>query len=38
MDKILSEVKVPGEVIQTSLNDDTEQALRDALASAGSGA
>jgi uncharacterized membrane protein len=34
MDKILAEVKVPGEVIQTSLNNDTEQALRDALAGA----
>jgi uncharacterized membrane protein len=35
MEKVLSEVKVPGEVIQTSLSSDTEQALRDALESAG---
>jgi len=35
MDKILSEVKIPGEVIQTSLRGDSEQALRDALAGAG---
>jgi len=35
MDKILSEIEVPGEVIQTSLTTDTEQALRDALANAG---
>ncbi len=35
MDKILAEVKIPGEVIQTSLTDETEQALRDALAGAG---
>ena len=35
MDKILAEVKIPGEVIQTSLSDDSEQALRDALAGAG---
>jgi uncharacterized membrane protein len=38
MEKILSEVKIPGEVIQTSLSDDSEQALRDALAGAGAGA
>src|SRR3954466_16147228 len=35
MEKILAEVEVPGEVIQTSLTSDTEQALRDALANAG---
>jgi uncharacterized membrane protein len=35
MEKILAEVKIPGEVIQTSLTGDTEQALRDALAKAG---
>jgi len=35
LEKILAEVEVPGEVIQTSLNSDTEQALRDALATAG---
>ena len=34
-DKILDEVKIPGEVIQTSLQSDTEQALKDALAAAG---
>src|SRR4051794_2837561 len=32
-EKVLSEVKIPGEVIQTSLTEDGEQALRDALAS-----
>ena len=35
MEKVLAEVKVPGEVVQTSLSDDAEQALRDALAGAG---
>ena len=35
MEKILSEVKIPGEVIQTSLTEDSEQALRDALERAG---
>jgi uncharacterized membrane protein len=35
MEKILSEVKIPGEVIQTSLSSDSEEALRDALAKAG---
>jgi uncharacterized membrane protein len=35
MEKMLADVKVPGEVIQTSLSDDSEQALRDALAKAG---
>ena len=34
MEKVLSEVKVPGEVIQTSLSGDAEQALRDALENA----
>src|SRR4051812_45125072 len=38
MDKILAEVEVPGEVIQTSLTSDSEQALRDALANAGAAA
>src|SRR3954469_3517120 len=38
MDKILSEVKIPGEVIQTSLSGDSEQALRDALSKAGAAA
>jgi uncharacterized membrane protein len=36
MEKVLEDVKIPGEVIQTSLKEDDEQALRDALASAGS--
>jgi uncharacterized membrane protein len=36
MEKVLADVKIPGEVIQTSLSGDTEQALRDALARAGS--
>jgi uncharacterized membrane protein len=35
MEKMLADLKVPGEVIQTSLDSDTEQALRDALANAG---
>jgi uncharacterized membrane protein len=35
MEKILADVKVPGDVIQTSLDGETEQALRDALAGAG---
>jgi uncharacterized membrane protein len=34
-DKLLSEVQVPGEIIQTSLGAASEQALRDALARAG---
>jgi uncharacterized membrane protein len=34
-DKVLAEVKVPGEVIQTSLGAEAEQALRDALERAG---
>src|SRR4051794_27524643 len=34
MEKILADVKIPGEVIQTSLNSEQEQALRDALAGA----
>ena len=38
MDKILSEVKIPGEVIQSSLQSDTEEALREALEKAGSAA
>ncbi len=35
IEKLLAEVKIPGEVIQTSLTEDSEQALRDALARAG---
>jgi uncharacterized membrane protein len=34
MDKLLAEVKIPGEVIQSSLTADGEQALKDALAGA----
>ena len=34
-DKVLSQVKIPGEIIQTSLDSESEQALRDALQSAG---
>jgi uncharacterized membrane protein len=37
-EKVLAEVKIPGEVIQTSLTTETEQALKDALAGAGSAA
>ena len=33
-EKLLAEGKIPGEVIQTSLGADCEQALRDALAAA----
>jgi len=38
MEKILSEVKIPGEVIQTSLTSDQETALKDPLAGAGASA
>ena len=34
-EQVLAEVKIPGEVIQTSLTADAEEALRDALAAAG---
>ena len=34
MDKILPQIKVPGKVIQTSLDNETEQHLSDALAAA----
>jgi uncharacterized membrane protein len=34
-DKLLSQLQIPGEVIQSSLPDTSEQALRDALAHAG---
>ena len=34
-DKILPEIQIPGTVIQTSLSDEQESHLRDALASAG---
>jgi uncharacterized membrane protein len=35
LDKLLAEVKIPGEVVQSSLSTESEQALRDALAGAG---
>jgi uncharacterized membrane protein len=35
VDKVLPEIKIPGTVIQTSLDDETEQRLTDALAGAG---
>jgi uncharacterized membrane protein len=34
-EKLLSEIKVPGEVIQTSLSSEGEESLREALAAAG---
>jgi uncharacterized membrane protein len=34
-EKLLSEVKIPGEIIQTSLSNDAEEALRNALQAAG---
>lgn len=34
VDKILPEIKLPGKIIQTSLDNDTEQHLSDALAAA----
>jgi uncharacterized membrane protein len=34
-EKMLAQIKIPGEVIQSSLGDDAEQALRDALEKAG---
>jgi uncharacterized membrane protein len=38
VDKLLPEIKIQGKVIQTSLDDETEQRLSDALASAGAAA
>jgi uncharacterized membrane protein len=35
LEKVLAEVKIPGEVVQTSLGAEAEQALRDALERAG---
>ena len=35
LDKVLAEVKIEGEVIQTSLGNEEEEALREALAAAG---
>jgi uncharacterized membrane protein len=37
MDKVLPQIKIPGKVIQTSLDDETEQRLTDALAGAAAG-
>jgi uncharacterized membrane protein len=37
-DKLLPEIKEHGTVIQTSLSDENEQGLRDALANAGAAA
>jgi uncharacterized membrane protein len=34
-DKILPQIKIPGKVIQSSLDNETEQQLSDALAMAG---
>lgn len=34
MDKVLAQIKIPGRVIQTSLDDDTEQRLEEALEAA----
>jgi uncharacterized membrane protein len=38
VDKVLPEIKIPGKVIQSSLDNDTEQRLSDALANAGAAA
>jgi uncharacterized membrane protein len=35
LDKVLSQIKIPGRVIQTSLDDETEGRLQEALAAAG---
>lgn len=35
VDRVLPEIKIPGRVIQSSLNNETEQRLTDALAAAG---
>jgi uncharacterized membrane protein len=37
-EKLLAEVKIPGEIIQTSLSSESEESLREALAAAGSSA
>jgi uncharacterized membrane protein len=34
-EKLLAEIRIPGEVIQTSLDSDSEDALKTALANAG---
>ena len=36
LDKVLPQIKIPGTVMQTSLDDASEQQLADALAAAGS--
>jgi uncharacterized membrane protein len=38
MDKVLDEIKIPGTVLHTSLTDDSETHLREALQAAGSAA
>jgi uncharacterized membrane protein len=38
VDKVLPEIKIPGKVIQSSLDNETEQRLSDALAAAGAAA
>jgi uncharacterized membrane protein len=35
VDKVIPQIKIPGKVIQTSLDNETEQRLSDALAAAG---
>jgi uncharacterized membrane protein len=35
LDKVLPQIKIPGKIIQTSLDDETEQRLSEALAAAG---
>ena len=35
VDKVIPQIKVPGKIIQTSLDNDSEQRLADALAAAG---
>ena len=35
LDKVLPQIKIEGHIIQTSLNDDQEEQLADALAAAG---
>jgi uncharacterized membrane protein len=34
-DKVLPEIKLPGKILQTSLDNETEQRLAEALAAAG---
>ena len=38
LDKVLPQIQIPGKVIQTSLDNETEQRLSDALAAAGAAA